>query len=78
MDKSFIITFVIPCRHVILLQTAMMMSKRVLNFIGVIKTAHALFPKDHIQHVLGLLSTSSRIVLRSNIEGEDLYGVGYM
>ena len=55
-----------------------MMSKRVLNFIGVIKTAHALFPKDHIQHVLGLLSTSSRIVLRSNIEGEDLYGVGYM
>jgi hypothetical protein len=54
-----------------------MVSKRGLNFMGVIKTAHAFFPKDHIQQLLGPLPSASRIVLKAVIEGEDLYAVGY-
>ena len=30
------------------MQTAVAMSKRGLNFIGVIKQSHSLFPKDYI------------------------------
>ena len=73
----FLITFLIRHRVVLLLQTAVMMSKRGLNFIGVIKTAHALFPKDYIQQLLGPLPTSSRISLQANVDGEELYAVGY-
>ncbi len=54
-----------------------MLSKRGVNFIGVIKTAHALFPKDYIQQLLGPLPAASRIVLKAAVEGEDLYAVGY-
>jgi hypothetical protein len=62
-----------------LLHTTTMMFERGLNLFGAIKTAHALFPKDYTQHVLGPLPTSSsRIVLRSNAEGEkNIYDVGY-
>ena len=60
-----------------LLQTALMLSKRGINFIGVIKTAHALYPKDYIQQLLDPLPASSRIVLQADFEGEALYAVGY-
>jgi hypothetical protein len=54
-----------------------MFSKKGINFIGVIKTAHAYNPKDYIQHLLGPLPAGSRIVFRSDDEGEDLYAIGY-
>jgi hypothetical protein len=54
-----------------------MLSKKGINFIGGIKTAHALYPKDYIQLLLGPLLAGSRIVLRADVEGEDLYDVGY-
>ncbi len=54
-----------------------MLSKKGINFIGVIKITHALYPKDYIHQLLGSLPSGSRIVLRADVEGEDLYDVGY-
>jgi hypothetical protein len=54
-----------------------MLSKKGINVIDVMKTAHAFHPKDYIQQLLGPLPTGSRIVLRADVEGEDLYAVGY-
>ena len=54
-----------------------MLSKRGINFIGVIKTAHALYPKDYIHQLMGPMPASSRIVLQADFEGEALYAVRY-
>ncbi len=64
--------FTLTQRVALLLQTAMMLSKRGLNLIGVIKTAHALFLKDYIPQLLGPLPAASTIVLKAAVEGEDL------
>ena len=55
----------------------MMLSKKDINFIGVIKPANALYPKDNIHQLMGPLPTGCRFVLRADVEGEDLYTVGY-
>jgi len=53
------------------------MSKQGSNFIGVIKTSHSLFPKDYLQSILGPLPAGSRLALKANVEGEDLFAIGY-
>lgn len=59
------------------MQAAVAMSKRGLNFIGVIKQAHSLFPKDYLQDILQPLPAASRLVLTANVDGQDLVAVGY-
>ena len=60
-----------------LLQVVVELSKRGHNFIGVIKQSHALYPKDYLQELLGPLPAGSKLILTSNVDGEDLVVVGY-
>ena len=46
-------------------------------FIGSVKTAHSLYPKNYIDNVLVPLPAGARIVLEGTVDGVQLLAIGY-
>lgn len=48
------------------------------DFIGVVKTSHALFPKEYLEmSTLAPMGAGSRLCLTATVDGVDLIDVGY-
>ena len=53
------------------------MAARGYDFIGVIKQSHKLYPKEFLQEKLGPMPAGSRLIMTSNVLGQDLVSIGY-
>ena len=60
-----------------MLQAAAEISSMGMEFIGVIKQAHSLFPKDYLQNKLAPLPAGSRLVMTGKHNDQDLLAIGY-